>query len=100
LYEALCDLILAALVILSVRCLARKPGPPQKPILLHLGGYSLVRFGLEFLHGDRDPVFWHGMTTFQIGLLATGALCALLYLLSGRIWPPPRNALPRHSPAA
>ena len=94
LYEALCDLVLAALVILSVRSLARKPGPPQKPILLHLGGYSLVRFGLEFLHGDRDPAFWHGMTMFQIGLLAAGALCMALYLGSAHIWPPQRKVLP------
>jgi phosphatidylglycerol:prolipoprotein diacylglycerol transferase len=83
-YEALCDLLLAGLVLLSVRSLARKPGPPQKPILLHLGGYSLVRFGLEFLHGDRGPNIWSGMTTFQIGLLACGTVCGSLYLMSER----------------
>jgi phosphatidylglycerol:prolipoprotein diacylglycerol transferase len=89
LYETLSDLILAGLVILLVRSMARKPGPPQKPILLHLGGYSLVRFGLEFLHGDRDAVIWHGMTTFQLGLLGFGTLCAGLYLISGFISPVP-----------
>ena len=91
LYEAFSDLVLAGLVLLSVRALARKPGPPQKPILIHLGGYALVRFGLEFLHGDRDPVRWAGMTTFQLGLLACGVTCGVLYLVadfrSGRTLP-------------
>jgi phosphatidylglycerol:prolipoprotein diacylglycerol transferase len=86
LYEALGDLLLAGLVLLSVRSLVRKQGPPQRPLLLHLGGYSLLRFGLEFLHGDRDAVLWAGMTAFQVGLLACAILCAVLYPLAAWRW--------------
>jgi len=82
LYEAFGDLVLAGLVVLSVRSLAREPGPKQKPILIHMGGYSLLRFGLEFLHGDRGPVLWSGLTAFQIVVLACGLVCSILYLLS------------------
>jgi prolipoprotein diacylglyceryltransferase len=87
LYEAIVDLALAGLVVLSVRAVARRQGPPQQPILLHLGGYSLLRFGFEFLHGDRGAIIGAGMTAFQVGLLTVGALCAILYLLSGHFSP-------------
>lgn len=89
LYEAFCDLLLAGLVLLVVRSLQRKPGPPHRPILLHLGGYSLIRFGLEYLHGDREPALWAGMTSFQLGLLACGIACAALAL--GRRSPGPAH---------
>jgi phosphatidylglycerol:prolipoprotein diacylglycerol transferase len=83
LYEALGDLLLAGLVILLVRSLDRDHGPRQKAIWLHLGGYSLLRFGLEFMHGDREALFGAGMTTLQIGLLGFGVVSAALYLRAG-----------------
>jgi len=79
LYESLGDLVLAVLVILLARSLRRRKAGLAQAILLHLGGYSLLRFGLEFLHGDRDALVWAGMTALQIGLLAFAGLSALLY---------------------
>jgi phosphatidylglycerol:prolipoprotein diacylglycerol transferase len=85
LYESLGDLLLAGLVILQVRALARRGGPRQAAIWLHLGGYSLLRFALEFLHGDRDAIVAAGMTWLQIGLLAFGIVSAGLYLGARRL---------------
>jgi phosphatidylglycerol---prolipoprotein diacylglyceryl transferase len=79
LYEALGDLVLAGMVLLLARNLAKTKGPWSKVGWLHLGGYSLLRFGLEFLHGDRDVTVWAGMTALQLGLLFFCALSALQY---------------------
>lgn len=79
LYEFFGDLLLAGLVVWLVRSLRRTPGPWSRALWLHLGGYSLLRFGLEFLHGDRDLTLWAGMTALQIGLLAFGGLSVGLY---------------------
>jgi phosphatidylglycerol:prolipoprotein diacylglycerol transferase len=79
LYEALGDLILAGLVILLARSLGRTQGAWSKVFWMHLGGYALLRFGLEFLHGDRDATVWAGMTALQIGLAAFAGLSLLLY---------------------
>jgi phosphatidylglycerol:prolipoprotein diacylglycerol transferase len=76
LYEALGDLVLAGLVILLVKA----QGPTRRAAWLHLGGYSLLRFSLEFLHGDRDVTVWAGMTALQIGLFAFFAASAVLYV--------------------
>jgi len=69
LYEALGDLLLAGLILQ----LLRRSAPSSRVAWLHLGGYSLLRFGLEFLHGDRGPVVWADMTALQLGLLAVAA---------------------------
>jgi len=82
LYECLGDLLLAGLVILRVRTLASAGRPLRAGLWLHLGGYALLRFGLEFLHGDREELFWAGMTTLQLGLAGFAALCAALYVRS------------------
>lgn len=79
LYEALGDLALAGLVILLVRSLTANNGPWSKVFWLHLGGYSLLRFGLEFLHGDRDVTVWAGMTALQLGLIAFGMVSVAMY---------------------
>jgi phosphatidylglycerol:prolipoprotein diacylglycerol transferase len=83
LYESLGDLLLAGMVILLVRSLRRQQASLKQAIWLHLAGYSLLRFALEFLHGDRDVLVWAGMTALQLGLVATGLVCAMLYLLYG-----------------
>lgn len=83
LYECLADLVLAGLVILLVRGLRRRQEPLARAIWLHLGGYSALRFGLEFLHGDRDALVWAGMTALQIGLLAFAILSVAFYRVSG-----------------
>jgi phosphatidylglycerol:prolipoprotein diacylglycerol transferase len=84
LYEAAGDLLLAWLVIQLVRALRRHDGPWPRVFWLHLGGYSILRFGLEFLRGDRNPPVWAGMTTLQVALLAFAILSAALYLRSSR----------------
>jgi phosphatidylglycerol:prolipoprotein diacylglycerol transferase len=86
LYECLGDLVLAGLVLLLARSLARTRGPWSRVLWLHLGGYALLRFGLEFLHGDRDVTVWAGMTALQLGLAAFGALSLWLYLRASTDW--------------
>jgi phosphatidylglycerol:prolipoprotein diacylglycerol transferase len=78
LYESLGDFALAGLVVLMARSQARKGGRPSRVLWLHVGGYALLRYGLEYLHGDREPAFAAGMTTLQIGLLGVAAASAVL----------------------
>ena len=80
LYECLGDLALAWLVVLLARRELGAGGHPARVLWLHLGGYSLLRFGLEFLHGDREAAFLAGMTTLQLGLLLAAAGCGALLL--------------------
>ncbi|MDR3669674.1 MAG: prolipoprotein diacylglyceryl transferase [Holophaga sp.] len=80
LYEAAGDLVLAVLVIRLARSQRARKAHLAKVTWLFLGGYSLFRFGLEFLHGDRDITVWAGMTALQLGLLAFGAVSAALYV--------------------
>lgn len=85
LYEALGDLLLAGAMVALGRRLGRTDGPWRGVFWGHLGGYAFLRFGLEFLHGDRDGTVWMGMTALQLGLLAFA-------LLSGAMlarWPGP-----------
>jgi phosphatidylglycerol:prolipoprotein diacylglycerol transferase len=84
LYESLGDLLLAWLVIRLVRSLRRHNGPWPRVFWLHLGGYSLLRFGLEFLRGDRNVTVWAGMTAVQIALVAFAMLSVALFLAAGR----------------
>jgi phosphatidylglycerol:prolipoprotein diacylglycerol transferase len=78
LYESLGDLALAGLVVLVARSQVRQGVRPSRVLWLHLGGYALLRFGLEFLHGDREGAFLGGMTTLQLGLLGVVAASAVL----------------------
>lgn len=80
LYEAAGDLLLAGLVILLGRRLARTNGPWARAGWLHVGGYALLRFGLEFLHGDRDAIVAAGMTNLQLGLLVCVVLASILFV--------------------
>jgi len=78
------DLALAAGVVL----LARKAGQAEtgwpQVFWFHLGGYSALRFGLEFFHGDRNVLVWAGMTALQIGLLVFFAAAGVLFLRVNR----------------
>jgi len=94
LYEALGDLLLAGAVVLLARRLAATDGPWMKVFWLHVGGYSILRFDLEFLHGDRDAILWAGMTGLQIGLVGFACLSWGLYWNVGRAHSP-QNASPR-----
>jgi phosphatidylglycerol:prolipoprotein diacylglycerol transferase len=77
LYEALGDLLLAAVILQLSRRLQATRGPWPLIFWVHLGGYSLLRFGLEFLHGDRSALLWGPMTALQIGLLLFAGLAAV-----------------------
>ena len=80
LYEAAGDLLLGGLVLLLARRLARTNGPWARAGWLHVGGYALLRFGLEFLHGDRDAAVAAGMTTLQLGLLVCMVLASVPFV--------------------
>lgn len=80
LYEALGDLVLAGLALLLIQALRQGDGRWAKVFWLHLGGYAILRFGLEALHGDRDLTIWAGMTGLQLGLAGFGLLAILMYL--------------------
>lgn len=82
-YEGLGDLLLAGMVVFLGRTLVKRDGPWPKVLWFHLGGYSALRFGLEFLHGDRDVTVWAGMTALQIGLLVFAVLSAALACVAG-----------------
>ncbi|MBL0210771.1 MAG: prolipoprotein diacylglyceryl transferase [Holophagaceae bacterium] len=82
-YEALGDLLLAGMLVFLGRTLAKRDGPWPIVLWFHLGGYSVLRFGLEFLHGDRDVTVWAGMTALQIGLLAFAMLSRALFIRAG-----------------
>jgi phosphatidylglycerol:prolipoprotein diacylglycerol transferase len=88
LYETLGDLLLAWLVIRLVRSLREHGGPWPKVFWLHLGGYSLLRFALEFLHGDRNVTVWADMTALQIGLIAFVILSGVMFLRTSRLAAP------------
>jgi phosphatidylglycerol---prolipoprotein diacylglyceryl transferase len=84
LYEAAGDLLLAWVVLRLLRSLRARGGGWPQVFWLHLGGYSLLRFAVEFLHGDRDVTVWAGMTALQLGLAAFAIASAVLYLRAGR----------------
>jgi phosphatidylglycerol:prolipoprotein diacylglycerol transferase len=94
LYEALGDLLLAGAVVLLTRRLARGDGPWIKVLWFHVGGYSILRFALEFIHGDRDATLWAGMTGLQIGLAGFACLSLVMYWSSFQAHSP-QNASPR-----
>ena len=98
LYEALGDLLLVALILWLIRRLARSKRLGLLVLWAHLGGYSLIRFGLEFLHGDRDAVIIGGMTALQIALLAFAAMGTVAFVRAGvndaRCGGTPTNATP------
>lgn len=91
LYEAALDLILLGLILLLQR---KKPGAQggRLSLLGLLGGYSVIRFSLEFLRADHDGTALLGMTVFQLVLLATALACAALAFLPGKAAPAPAKA--------
>lgn len=72
LYEMFGDLVLLGIVL----WLFHKIWPTDKksPLIffIHTGGYSLLRFGLEFIRGDREFIAFANMSNLQVVLLAYG----------------------------
>jgi len=97
LYESLGDLILASLIILHLRPMNKRRLQGSWPTVfwLYLGGYSWLRFGLEFLHGDRNVAVLAGMTALQIALLITGSISVVRYskVMLGKTTIHPNSAL-------
>ena len=76
-YEAIGDLLLAAIILhLGRRWQATRRLWPRI-FWVHLGGYAILRFGLEFLHGDRSALVWGPITALQIGLLLFAGLAGV-----------------------
>lgn len=77
LYEALADAVLLGLVLAAGRRVRAQTLDPRQIFWLHVGGYALIRFAVEFVHGDHETVDWAGMTVLQIGLAVTAVGCAI-----------------------
>lgn len=74
LYEAVGDGILILAVLWLFAALKRSGRSFAPVFFVHAGGYALLRFALEFLHGDKDALVWSGMTLLQLNLLGVGIL--------------------------
>jgi len=81
LYEALADLVLLVGVLALSRRIARKGGPWARVFWLHAGGYALIRFLVEFLHGDHESTDLWAMTALQLGLAALVVVAGLAFAL-------------------
>ena len=76
LYESLGLWLLLAAALFLVR-LAKKHGWSQNLVIcLHLGGYALLRFFVEFFRADRESLPGGGLSVLQIILLFVFALSA------------------------
>ena len=81
LYESLGDILLLVFILLIIRRIGfRHSG--KLVALVHVGGYCLLRFLLEFLHGDRGTVIWNGMTALQLILVLVSILSIPLAVIS------------------
>lgn len=68
LYESLGDILLLVFILFIIRRIGFKYSG-KLIALIHIGGYCLLRFLLEFLRGDRGAVIWNDMTALQITLI-------------------------------
>ncbi len=75
LYEAMGDIVLVVLIFFLNKMIIRKEGSFKPIFLLHIGGYSLLRFFIEFIRADRANVVFLGVSMLQIMLLFTAVGC-------------------------
>ncbi|WP_234567868.1 prolipoprotein diacylglyceryl transferase [Rhodohalobacter sp. 614A] len=80
LYEMFGDLILFGIIIWVFQKIW--PDDKKSPLIffIHTGGYSLLRFGLEFIRGDREFIAFSNMTNLQVVLLSYG-IFTILYTI-------------------
>lgn len=76
LYEFAGDIALMFLVLYLVKKMWDKGSDLALIFYLHVGGYSFLRFAIEFLRGDNDTEKYFGMTGIQVALLLTSMLMA------------------------
>jgi phosphatidylglycerol:prolipoprotein diacylglycerol transferase len=69
-YEALGDIFIMLIIFAALRRLAKSPESVKIIFFIHTGGYSLLRFFLEYIRADSGPVFIAGMSTLQASLIA------------------------------
>lgn len=82
LYEAVGDLALLGLLLGEQRWLRGAASPVF--LYTYVAGYGLLRFGIEFLRGDRTMLLFGGPSVLQVCLL--GAALAALWKLAALAW--------------
>ena len=71
LYELGLDLVLMGIILYVWKTFATKRFRDKLILLMHVGGYSLIRFWLEFIRQDREQVIAGNMSVLQFVLIAT-----------------------------
>ncbi len=75
LYEALGDIVLVLLIFILNKMIIKREGTFKPVFFLHIGGYSFLRFVIEFIRADRvNAVFWN-VSMLQVVLLLTAVGC-------------------------
>ncbi len=69
LYEMFGDFVLMFLVFWVLKTLWQSDRKSPLIFFIHTGGYSFLRFMLEFIRGDREFVAFANMTNLQLALL-------------------------------
>ena len=80
LYELFGDLILMVLVLLLVKKVWDSAKDLALVFYLHVGGYSFLRFALEFLRADNETGTYAGMTGVQVSLLVIAIVAGFMAL--------------------
>jgi phosphatidylglycerol:prolipoprotein diacylglycerol transferase len=78
LYESFLDLLLMGTILLVWKLFAKSNARNKLILLIHLGGYSLIRFMLEFIRQDREQVVLGNMSVLQYILIAVALVCTVL----------------------
>lgn len=72
LYEMLGDFILILIVLWVFKKIWDTDKKSPLIFFIHTGGYSLLRFGLEFIRADKEGITMFGMSNLQMALLLYG----------------------------
>jgi phosphatidylglycerol---prolipoprotein diacylglyceryl transferase len=78
LYEAGLDLALMAIILVAWFRYVKDSSRYSVIFLLHIGGYSLIRFFMEFIRQDREQVLFWNMSFLQVFLLVGALVSAFL----------------------
>lgn len=79
LYEMFGDLAIMYLVFVLVKKMWGQTKNFKNIFYIHVGGYSFLRFALEFIRADNDSALYLGMTGLQVSLLALSLFMLFLY---------------------
>ena len=79
-YEMVGDFILMGIVLWVFHKTWNSDKKSPLIFFIHTGGYALLRFGLEFIRGDREFVAFANMTNLQLTLLAY-SICTIFYAI-------------------